>query len=111
MRRTNATLSRGAKVDAKVSADQRGHGIGGALDIYTTRSIRRKGAAAKKLEDSVLGRKVVRMPEEKASLTERSVSPEFGYCYFLWRRPIDYAIGTLKNCCRIFEEKGYLLRS
>jgi hypothetical protein len=67
MRRTNATLSHGAKVDAKVSADQRGHGIGVALDVYTTSSIQQKGTAAKKLEDSVLGRKVVRKPEQKAS--------------------------------------------
>jgi hypothetical protein len=67
MRRTNASLSHGAKVDPKVSADQRGHGIGVSLDVYTKSNIRQKGVAAKKLEDSVLGRKVVRMPERKAS--------------------------------------------
>jgi integrase len=67
MRRTNASLGHGAKVDPKVSADQRGHGIGVSLDVYTRSSIGQKAIAAKKLEDSVLGRKVVRMPKRKAS--------------------------------------------
>ncbi len=67
MRRTNGSLSHGAKVDPKVSADQRGHGIGVSLDVYTKSNIQQKGIAAKKLEDSVLGRKVVRMPKQKAS--------------------------------------------
>jgi hypothetical protein len=67
MRRTNASLGHGAKVDPKVSADQRGHGIGVSLDVYTSSSMGQKAVAAKKLEDSVLGRKVVRMPKRKAS--------------------------------------------
>ena len=67
MRRTNASLGHGAKVDPKVSADQRGHGIGVSLDVYTRSSIGQKAIAAKKLEDSVLGRKVERMPKRKAS--------------------------------------------
>jgi integrase len=67
MRRTNASLGHKAKVDPKVSADQRGHGIGVSLDEYTKTDLKQKAAAAKKLEDSVLGRKVVRMPKRKAS--------------------------------------------
>lgn len=67
MRRTNASLGQIAKVDPKVSADQRGHGIGVSLDVYTTSNLQQKAVAAKKLEDSVLGRKVVRMPKRKAS--------------------------------------------
>jgi integrase len=67
MRRTNASLGQDAKVDPKASADQRGHGIGVSLDVYTKTSLEKKGAAAKKLEDSVLGRKVVRMPRRQAS--------------------------------------------
>ena len=67
MRRTNASLGQVAKVDPKVSADQRGHGIGVSLDVYTTSNLQQKGVAAKKLEDSVLGRKVVRMPKRKVS--------------------------------------------
>jgi len=60
MRRTNASLGHDAKVDPKVSADQRGHGIGVSLDVYTKSSIRQKAVAVKKLEDSILGTKVVR---------------------------------------------------
>ncbi|MCC6591028.1 MAG: tyrosine-type recombinase/integrase [Bryobacterales bacterium] len=53
MRRTHASLSHGAKVDPKVSADQRGHGIGVAIDVYTKSSMKDRAAAAKRLEDSV----------------------------------------------------------
>ena len=34
---------------------------------YRKSNIRQKGAAASKLEDAVLGRKVLRMPKRKAS--------------------------------------------
>ena len=54
MRRTHATLGHQAKVDPKVAADQRGHGIGVALDVYTKSSIEDRAAAAKQLEESVL---------------------------------------------------------
>jgi len=54
MRRTHASLGHHAKVDPKVSADQRGHGIGVALDVYTQSSIEDSAAAAKQLEESVL---------------------------------------------------------
>jgi integrase len=54
MRRTHASLGHKAKVDPKVSADQRGHGIGVALDVYTKSSIEDRAAAAKQLEESVL---------------------------------------------------------
>jgi integrase len=67
MRRTNASLGHSAKVDPKVAADQRGHGIGVSLDEYTMSNLKDKAAGAKKLEDSVLSRKVVRMPKRKAS--------------------------------------------
>jgi hypothetical protein len=56
-------LGQGAKCDPKVSADQRGHGFGVSLDVYEDSNMKDKGAAAKKLEDSILGRKVVRMPK------------------------------------------------
>ncbi len=58
MRRTHASLSHHAKVDPKVAADQRGHGIGVALDVYTKSSIRDRAAAAKRLEKSVLAKVV-----------------------------------------------------
>ena len=35
MRRTHASLGHVAGSDPKVSADQRGHGIGTAVDVYT----------------------------------------------------------------------------
>jgi len=54
MRRTHASLGHEAKVDPKVSADQRGHGIGVALDVYTKSSMKDRATAAKQLEDSVL---------------------------------------------------------
>lgn len=37
-----------------MSADQRGHGIGEALDVYTKSIIKNRATAAKQLEDSVL---------------------------------------------------------
>jgi hypothetical protein len=54
MRRTHASLGHEAKVDPKVSADQRGHGIGVALDVYIKSSMEDRATAAKQLEDSVL---------------------------------------------------------
>lgn len=53
LRRTHASLGHEAKVDPKVSADQRGHGIGVAIDVYTKSSMKDRARAAKKLEDSV----------------------------------------------------------
>jgi len=58
MRRTHASLGHHAKVDPKVSADQRGHGIGVALDIYTRSSIEDRATAAKQPEDSALKKSV-----------------------------------------------------
>jgi hypothetical protein len=56
MRRTNASLGHEAGVDPKVSADQRGHGIGVSLDVYTKTGLKKRAAATEKLEDSVLKR-------------------------------------------------------
>ena len=58
MRRTHASLGHQAKVDPKVSADQRGHGIGVALDVYTKSSMKDRATAAKQLEDSVFTKPV-----------------------------------------------------
>ena len=54
LRRTHASLGHDAKVDPKVAADQRGHGIGVALDVYTQSSIEARRGAAEMLEKSVL---------------------------------------------------------
>ena len=56
------------KLDPKVTADQRGHGVGVAIEEYTKTSVKDRAAAAKKLEQEVLGKgKLVRMPKRKAS--------------------------------------------
>jgi len=66
MRRSNATLGHG-KVDPKVAADQRGHDIDVSMNVYTKTDIKQRAAVARKLENVVLGPKVVRMPKRKAS--------------------------------------------
>ena len=53
LRRTHASLGHDAEMDPKVAADQRGHGIGVALDVYTQSSIETRRGAAEKLERSV----------------------------------------------------------
>ena len=65
MRRTHVSLGHKAKVDPKVAADQRGHGIGVALDVYTKSSIEERAVAANQLEEAVLT-KVVQMPKKSA---------------------------------------------
>jgi hypothetical protein len=48
-----ASLGHRAGVDPKVAADQRGHGIGVALNVYTKAAIGKRAEAAEKLENSV----------------------------------------------------------
>lgn len=50
MRRTNSSLMKKANVDPKVGADQRGHGIGVSLDVYTQSDREEKRAAVNTLE-------------------------------------------------------------
>jgi integrase len=50
MRRTNSSLMKKYKVDPKVGADQRGHGIGVSLDVYTQSDREEKRAAVNTLE-------------------------------------------------------------
>jgi integrase len=54
LRRTNATLSRKAKVDDKVSADQRGHGLGVSLGVYAISDLDQKIEAVTRLESEVI---------------------------------------------------------
>jgi integrase len=54
LRRTHASLGHKAGIDPKVSADQRGHGIGVALDVYTKAALSTRAEAAKQLEESIL---------------------------------------------------------
>jgi hypothetical protein len=55
--------------EVPISADQRGHGVGVAIEEYTKTSLQDRAVAARKLEEAVLGKpKVVRMvPRRKAS--------------------------------------------
>ena len=70
MAAVDASLSHVANVDPKVSADQRGHGIGVSIDVYTQSNMQQKGMAAKALEDSVLGV----MPIEKGAGFARALN-------------------------------------
>ncbi|MGH7971690.1 MAG: tyrosine-type recombinase/integrase [Limisphaerales bacterium] len=54
LRRTHASLGHDAGIDPKVSADQRGHGIGVAIDVYTKAALSRRAEAAEQLEKAVL---------------------------------------------------------
>jgi len=54
LRKTNASLSKKAGVDPKVASDQRGHGIGVSLEVYTSSDLEQKRAALKALEVAVL---------------------------------------------------------
>lgn len=54
LRRTHASLGHDARIDPKVAADQRGHGIGVAIDVYTKAALSRRAEAAEQLENAVL---------------------------------------------------------
>jgi len=68
MRATHASIGHRLKLDPKVTADQRGHGVGVAIEEYTKASVKDRAVAAKKLEQEVLEKEtVVKMPRRKAS--------------------------------------------
>jgi integrase len=54
LRKTNASLSKKAHVDPKVSADQRGHGLGVSMEVYTSSDLEQKRDALRALEAAVL---------------------------------------------------------
>jgi hypothetical protein len=54
LRRTNSSLSKKAGVDVKTSADQRGHGLGVSLEVYTNSDLEQKRAAVNKLEAALM---------------------------------------------------------
>jgi len=54
MRRTNASLSHKRGIDPKVAADQRGHGIGVSLDVYTRADLAQKLEAVRVLDSPVV---------------------------------------------------------
>jgi hypothetical protein len=54
LRGTNASLSRIAKIDDKVAADQRGHGLGVSLEVYSISDLQQKIEVVKRLESEVI---------------------------------------------------------
>jgi integrase len=54
LRKTNATLSKKYGVDPKVAADQRGHGIGVSMEVYTNSDLAQKRAAVNQLSAAVV---------------------------------------------------------
>jgi hypothetical protein len=62
LRRTNGSLSKKYRIDPKVASDQRGHGIGVSLKVYTCSDLVEKRTAVNKLEAAVL-----RKPQQKLS--------------------------------------------
>ncbi len=54
LRRTNASLSRKANVDGKVSADQRGHGLGVSLGVYAISDLGQKIETVTRLESEII---------------------------------------------------------
>jgi hypothetical protein len=54
LRRTNASLGRKALIDDKVAADQRGHGLGVSLEVYSISDLQQKIEAVKKIESEVI---------------------------------------------------------
>jgi len=62
LRRTNASLSRKAGVDDKVAADQRGHGLGVSLQVYSVSDLEQKIEAVTKLESAVIDAKERSLP-------------------------------------------------
>jgi integrase len=67
LRKTNATLGDKYGVDRKVAADQRGHGIGVSLEVYTSSDLEQKRAAVRKLEAALL-----RKPQPESSAIPKS---------------------------------------
>ncbi len=68
LRKTNASLSKKAGVDPKVASDQRGHGLGVSLEVYTSSDMDQKRAAVRKLEAAVLRKPQPESQSASASL-------------------------------------------
>jgi integrase len=67
LRKTNASLSKKAGVDPKVASDQRGHGLGVSLEVYTSSDLEQKRAAVRQLEAAVLRKLQPQTPASKST--------------------------------------------
>ena len=70
LRRTQASLGHNAGVDPKVAADQRGHGIGVAIDTYTESDLGSRRLAVTKLEEVLGRREASEGPQSTPTLTK-----------------------------------------
>ncbi len=68
LRRTNASLGEKANVKTKVAADQRGHGIGVSLEVYTVSPVDQKIEAVTKLESLVISKRKPSEPRESQAV-------------------------------------------
>jgi integrase len=68
LRKTNASLSMKAGVDPKVASDQRGHGLGVSMEVYTSSDLDQKRAAVRQLEAAVLRKPQPDSPAASANL-------------------------------------------
>jgi len=66
LRKTNASLSKKAGVDPKVASDQRGHGLGVSLEVYTSSDLEQKRAALRALEAAVWQKESKPQPQPSA---------------------------------------------
>jgi integrase len=64
LRRTNASLARRARIDDKVAADQRGHGLGVSLEVYAVSDLEQKVDAVTRLETDIIGQTVIQTTEK-----------------------------------------------
>ena len=76
LRRTNASLSRKANIDDKISADQRGHGLGVSLGVYAIGDLDQKIEAVTRRETEVIEAPDNDMFGVEASLDQRSGKDE-----------------------------------
>jgi len=76
LRRTNASLSRKPNIDDKISADQRGHGLGVSLGVYAISDLDQKIEAVTRLETEVIDAPDNDMFGVEASLDQRSGKDE-----------------------------------
>jgi integrase len=65
LRSTNASLGEKAKVSAKASADQRGHGIGVSLDVYTKADSNQKREVVNSIEKLVMKNRKSTLDEDR----------------------------------------------
>lgn len=63
-------------VDPKVASDQRGHGLGVSMDVYTTSDLEQKREAVRKLEAAVLRKPQpqTRPAESKSALRNKRIT-------------------------------------